>query len=300
MPLPVVAGPGPAVSRAVDAGDPNHMPSSLRASISNWIRPTVGNTRYLLAELLDRANGRESMVPPRVLHQIGNGDFEAIGAEFTRHLTSLAALQPSSRVLDLGCGVGRIAIPLTRVLSPPGGYVGLDIVRNNIRWCSSRITPRHRHFQFLQADVFNRYYNPKGSVTARDYRLPLDAETFDIVFLVSVFTHMLEDEMQNYVTEAERVLKVGGRLFATFFLLNDGSRTAIRNRTSHLPFTDAGLGVAVLNPNVPEHAIAFDEDRVRNHLTRSGFRLREPIAYGSWSGPAQPLSFQDIVVAEKA
>lgn len=240
------------------------------------------------------------MVPPRLLRQIGNGDFAAIGREFKDHLIRLAELESTSRVLDLGCGVGRIAIPLTEVLSPPGCYEGIDIVRNNIQWCSSRISPRHAHFGFSHANVFNKYYNPKGTTSAQSYRLPFDAGSFDIVFLVSVFTHMRLNEMENYVSEASRVLKQDGRLFATFFLLNTSARTAIARRTSHLQFQSADEDIAMFNPRVPEHAIAFDETLVRGLLEGSGFRVRDPIAYGSWSGHEAPLSFQDILVAHKA
>ena len=41
-------------------------------------------------------------------------------------------LKPEHRVLDIGCGVGRVALPLTRYLTS-GTYDGFDIVKRWIR-----------------------------------------------------------------------------------------------------------------------------------------------------------------------
>ena len=52
------------------------------------------------------------MLPPDELRaRIGGGDFTAIGDEFVEHYKAIAALQPTERFLDLGCGVGRMALP---------------------------------------------------------------------------------------------------------------------------------------------------------------------------------------------
>jgi hypothetical protein len=50
--------------------------------------------------------------------------------------------------------------------------------------------------------------------------------------------------------------------------------------------------------NVPEHAIAFDEEQVAALYRELGF-TQEPIRYGSWCGRGDYLSYQDIVVARK-
>ena len=65
--------------------------------------------------------------PPAALMSCGDGDFRAIGAEFLGHFVRYAGLQPNERVLDLGCGVGRIAVPLTQYIGDAGTYVGVDV-----------------------------------------------------------------------------------------------------------------------------------------------------------------------------
>ena len=84
-------------------------------------------------ELLDKAfRRRDPLIPPRWMIYIGQGDFTAIGKEFLRHFVELGGLKPSDAVLDVGCGIGRIAIALTAFLGERGSYDGFDIVPDGI------------------------------------------------------------------------------------------------------------------------------------------------------------------------
>ena len=57
-------------------------------------------------------NDKVSIDMPRGLSFVGCGDFEQIGREYLGHFKELGGLRPDSRVLDIGCGIGRMAIPL--------------------------------------------------------------------------------------------------------------------------------------------------------------------------------------------
>src|SRR3954452_5628933 len=75
--------------------------------------------RLRALDLRDRVSGRaDPLVPPRRLHFGGHAesDFAATGDEFLGHFTRLGGLRASDRVLDIGCGIGRMARPLTRAL----------------------------------------------------------------------------------------------------------------------------------------------------------------------------------------
>ena len=147
-----------------------------------------------------------AMIPPPWKNFVGAGDFTGIGREFLRHFVDIGGLRPEDRVLDVGCGIGRMAIPLTGFLRPPGEYHGFDIVPGGIEWCRARITTRHPHFHFHHLDVRNRHYNPSGTMTAEAVRFPFDDGRFDFVFLTSVFTHMLPPALETYVREIARML----------------------------------------------------------------------------------------------
>ena len=166
---------------------------------------------------------RDRLTPPRRLDFVGHSDFAATGDEFLGHFIGLGGLQPSEAVLDVGCGIGRMALPLTGYLSQAGRYDGFDIVRANVGWCRRAITPRFPNFRFRHADVFNREYNPLGKLRGRDYRFPYPDRSFDFAVLTSVFTHLLPDEVAHYLAELGRVLRPGGRCLATVYLLNEES-----------------------------------------------------------------------------
>jgi SAM-dependent methyltransferase len=79
-------------------------------------------------------------------------------------------LAPVHRVLDVGCGIGRMALPLTKHLVRGGTYNGIEIAPWKVRYCRTSIGKRRRNFRFHHADVFNKYYNPIDSGCAKVHR----------------------------------------------------------------------------------------------------------------------------------
>jgi len=242
---------------------------------------------------------REDMLPPRRLRDVGSGDFIQIGEEFLGHFRNLGGLGRTDRVLDVGCGIGRMAIPLTRYLEAGGLYEGFDIVPSAIRWCQRHITPRFPHFRFQLADVYNSRYNRRGGQPAASYRFPFAEETFDFAFLTSVFTHMLPPQVERYTVELRRVVRPGGRLLVTFFLLNPESEGLLRRGRSSIDFPhDLGTH-RLLRERTPEAAVAYREDWVRGLFERNGLAVREPISWGEWCGREQFSSYQDILIVDR-
>ncbi|NIM01651.1 MAG: methyltransferase domain-containing protein [Acidobacteria bacterium] len=237
-------------------------------------------------------------LPPRKLvRAVGGGDFAAIGEEFFPYFTDLARLQPHESVLDIGCGCGRMAVPLTLHLNASGSYDGFDIQTPGIRWCRKNVTPRYPNFRFQVADVYNKKYNPKGQHQPGEYRFPYDDDSFDFVFLTSVFTHMLRADMEHYVDEIVRVMRPTGRCLITCFLLNDESRALIKDDKSTLTFDYVVEHTAVHRTSVPEAAVAFDEMAMIEVLEDRDLTIDKPIRYGSWCGREDYLSYQDILLA---
>ncbi len=253
----------------------------------------------ILRPLFEERDDGNDMIPPKALSFVGKGDFVKIGREFRQHFVELAGLQPGHRVLDVGCGIGRMAIPLTEYLSPAGGYWGFDIVKKGIDWCSERITPKFPNFHFQHSDVYNKHYNPDGQARACDYRFPFEDDFFDFIFLTSVFTHMVPADLENYLKEIARVLKPGGTCLITFLLLNKESSGLIRDGKSDLDFVHEMDGYFTTKPADPEAAIAYDEGVALKFLDQCGLAAEPPVRYGSWCGRKKYLSYQDIVIARK-
>ena len=267
--------------------------------VPGFMRSASKKIYYFLIDLIDQLKGRDSLIPPRSMIFIGNGDFMVIGNEFKRYFIDLANIHPNERVLDVGCGIGRMAVPLTSYLSQEGEYWGFDIVKNGIDWCRTHISSRFGNFHFQHIDVYNKCYNHKGKLHADNFQFPFEDCYFDFVFLTSVFTHMLPSDLKNYLSQISRVLKQGGRCLITFFILNEESMNLIRACRSTLYFKYKIEDCLTVDGNNPEKAIAYNEDFVKQVFADYNLKIIYPIHYGSWCNRDTYLSYQDIVIATK-
>jgi len=263
-----------------------------------WVRRAL-RTPYLFAlDSVDLVLGkREELVPPRYLNYADSGGFTKVGQEFLTYYKERCGLQPHHRVLDMGCGIGRMAVPLTRYLTT-GSYEGFDIVRSGIRWCQKHITTRYPLFKFQIADIYNKQYNPRGRYKPGEYRFPFSDAEFDLVILISVFTHMLPSDLDHYLSEISRVLKPGGKCLITYFLQDAEARRRVEARTAAVPFDHKLNGCWTSDPVTPETAVGYDPAALvpvyqKHSLTPDG------IHFGAWSGRSDYLSYQDIIIATK-
>jgi len=244
--------------------------------------------RYLHAAYIDLrlfvTGKNEPDLPPLRLRDVGAGDFRRIGEELAALLVR-HGLKPEHRVLDIGCGVGRVALPLTRVLTS-GTYDGFDIVKRWIRWCRRHITPAHPNFRFTHANIFNSHYNRVG-VPASQFRFPYADASFDFAFATSVFTHLDLESARHYLREAHRVLRPGGTLLATFFLFDDTVASPA------LDFNVDRGSYRLLSESDPDWAIAFDLAALADLLPNC------TIERGGWRNQGGE-QFQDVVVVRNA
>jgi ubiquinone/menaquinone biosynthesis C-methylase UbiE len=280
--------------------------STILPAIPRPIRWALRRIYFLPIDVLERVSGsKDPMTPPK--SRIFTGGVEGFGRSGDRlveRLVEVTNLAPNSRILDVGSGIGRLAVPLTRYLDRAGSYEGLDIVPTGIQWCKENITPSHPNFRFTLADVHNSEYNPGGRLSASEYVFPYPDDHFDIAILLSVFTHMLPPDVERYVSEISRVLVRGGQCVATSYLINDESlelmnsgRSSKRFRYHHPPYWLA-------NAKVPEFSVAYDEEYVQElyethgfaepHIHFGGWCGRDPF-WSKWSGPGD----QDLVIAVK-
>lgn len=237
---------------------------------------------------------RDDLTPPRGMIYTGGGDFRRSGEQSVANFQVLCDLQPHHSVLDIGSGIGRIALPLTRFLSENGRYEGFDVVKKGVDWCQQQITARFPNFQFRYISLENDLYRSDGG-SASNFRFPYPDASFDFAVANSVFTHMLPDEVDNYIGELYRVLRPGGVCYLTFFLF-DEKTTWPEGFEFPFDYTHYRL----MDDEVKSANVAFEEKHLREMVERHSLQVRH-LCYGYWRGLSKSncKDFQDILVLEK-
>jgi SAM-dependent methyltransferase len=191
--------------------------------------------------------------------------FLRVGANTAIRIFALGLADYESRIVDLGCGCGRLAIALQRARFR-GRYVGIDVDREMIDWCNENLGDSA--FRFVHANTYNKIYNPAGP--REPYRIPLPDSSQDLVMSWSLFSHLLEDDLVHYVNEARRMLRQGSYMAMTAFCLEDlrgegrlGDRWTFRNRVGNAHVEDL---------RYPEAAVAYERSFLSEAARQAGFR----------------------------
>jgi ubiquinone/menaquinone biosynthesis C-methylase UbiE len=256
--------------------------------------------RYMRAAYVDArllvSGKRERDIPPLRLRFVGSGDFRAVGEHLLALTKTRGSVDAGSRVLDIGCGSGRLALPLTKFLLR-GEYRGFDVVGGAIRWCEGNISREHPRFHFTRVSLRNSLYSARGGA-ASQFTFPYEDSQFDCVVAFSVFTHLLFEETHNYLRESYRVLAPGGRMVSTFFLLNEKSKAAQKaiHQVEQFPYDQGAVHFA--SKSNPALAVAIEENDLRQMLREVGFQ-QISVEPGFWYGEQNAPEFQDLVVCVK-
>ena len=132
----------------------------------------------------------------RAMELAVGGEFEAVGL-LERETLKHFGLRADDYVIDVGCGSGRLAQPLSQYLT--GRYLGIDIVPELVSH-ARRIGGRP-DWRFEVAEGLS---------------IPEKDEAADFVCFFSVFTHLLHEQTYVYLREAKRVLKPRGKIVFSY------------------------------------------------------------------------------------
>lgn len=230
--------------------------------------------------------------------QFGGTKFVRTGQNLLKELKEHGQITPSSDILEIGCGVGRNAFALSTFLEE-GSYTGIDIDKPSIEAAQSNAFLQKKGYEIKFLDVDNPEYNPNGRYKASEYVFEFDDNSFDLIFLMSVFTHMLSDDMENYIKEISRMLKPGGRLLFTTFVMDYGTQFG------NVDFKYGDAEWRSSHKELPEICVGYYLDYLTRILTENGLTIDESGPIASVVGgretttPKTTQVSQDIIVAHK-
>jgi SAM-dependent methyltransferase len=172
----------------------------------HWLYPQLLPLRFLWADLTAPRAG-EKLPPARLRYRVSETldreSFLNVGMMTADavHTAAEAAPLPLSagmRVLDFGCGCGRTLRWLTQ-LEPAVEWTGCDADGEAVAWCRQALpSVRFDHTQAMPP-------------------LPYAGESFDLVYAISVFTHLDHHRQEAWVRELARVMRPGGVLLLSMF-----------------------------------------------------------------------------------
>lgn len=118
-----------------------------------------------------------------------------LGTQFTKRVVGSVQLPQNARVLEAGCGAGRLAVTV-KVRHPDAEVIGLD-ADPRILTLARQKAARH--------DLDVKFF--EGLIEA----MPFPDESSDVVFFVLVLHHLPEEAKRHACREMFRVLRPGGR-----------------------------------------------------------------------------------------
>ncbi|HEY7859270.1 MAG TPA: class I SAM-dependent methyltransferase [Candidatus Nanopelagicales bacterium] len=248
-------------------------------------------------------NGRLP-VPPQTIRFMQDTDASFVTT--ARTLVAVLArngLHDTSDVLDVGCGYGRLAVGLLDRQEFTGTYLGFDILRRHIAWCSAVVTNVDPRFVFALLDVRNERYNPEGTLDPATTPFPAASASIEVCALFSVFTHLYRSTVEHYLSEIARALRPGGVAVTTWLLFDDERLAAVASDDSEYPLRLQGTdGTRFMLAEDPLRAIGYPTQDVVTMARKAGLEVVE-VELGYWveghTADANGREFQDMVTLRR-
>jgi SAM-dependent methyltransferase len=232
----------------------------------------------------------ELPLPDGALHEVGGDGPKLDRGPRQLHLLRHFGLRPSHDVLEVGCGLGRLAYELASFLDLDATYTGFDIAPAAVRWLTDNYAPRLPGFQFDLLDVANERYNPDGDADPAEVRFPYSDASFDAACAFEVFMHVDLAGVRNYLREIGRVLRPGGLALVSFMAIYPDED---RPRHGGRPFVPIGEGVHTRFPERSGTSMGYDLALIEEALAGAGLD-QEAMIRGRWHDPfviaIEPLS----------
>jgi SAM-dependent methyltransferase len=177
----------------------------------------------------------------------------------------------ASDIVEIGVGCGRRAFHVRDFRLEAerfiGSYLAIDIDRELLEWCATHFDDR---FEFVQSTHASRSYVNTAAAEG-SFRIPRADSSIDFVFGTSVFSHLLEPEVHNYLEEGVRVLRPGRVMAMSCFCFD----LAVQSVGVRHSFSKRIGNAHVQSLRQPEAAVAYESEFLKELAVSSGFSSAE-------------------------
>jgi SAM-dependent methyltransferase len=249
-------------------------------------------------------------VPNEVWGEVGDSFTNWVYQQgFFAALIKCFAKNESLKIIDFGCGHGKLAPVSVFFTHPEGEYLGIDIQEGYINYCRRKYAQLPR-VRFHVSKDCNPFYPKQQQSTAaesksygNDWNVPPDS--IDVVMALSVFTHLQEADALGYINKIHTIIKPNALAILTCHLVEEPRKqpgfifsynpflVSLFKFTTPLP---TSYDWFTCNPALPESGIAMNMAGL-NSLIQEKFKI-EFIVRGSTTGGSDPFP-QDVVVLRK-
>jgi 2-polyprenyl-3-methyl-5-hydroxy-6-metoxy-1,4-benzoquinol methylase len=248
-------------------------------------------------------------VPNEVWGEVGDSFTNWVYQQgFFAALIKCFARNGSLKIIDFGCGHGKLAPVSVFFTHPEGEYLGIDIQESYIDYCRRKYA-RLPRVRFHVSKDYNPFYPQQQSPVAEsksygnDWNVPPDST--DLVMALSVFTHLQEADAFGYISRIHTITKPDALAILTCHIVEE-PRTEPGFIFNYNPFLvslfkfttplPGSYNWFTCNPALPESGIAMNMAGL-NSLIQGKFKI-EFIIRGSTTGGNDPFP-QDVVVLRK-
>ncbi|HLA00876.1 MAG TPA: class I SAM-dependent methyltransferase [Thermodesulfovibrionales bacterium] len=164
--------------------------------------------------------------------------------ETKKSLDATVGIKPDDEILEIGCGVGRVGMVLAPLCKR---WTGCDVSGNMLKHAAKRLS-KFKNVRLIEISGFDLKPVPDASV--------------DVLYCTVVFMHLEEWDRYNYVLEAYRVLRPGGRIYIDNFSLCSEEGWSVFETHRAIPATQ----------RPPHISKSSTPQEIETYLTKAGFK----------------------------
>ncbi len=218
-------------------------------------------------------------------------------------LLKYADLNKNSKILDCGCGAGKLAYSLKNFFDT-GSYYGFDIEKKTINF----LKKNHKKFNFNYHNLY--YLKNKSKNDAAQINFNYENKMFDIICTFSIFTHQPTEVLENYLKQFSNMIKPGGITFNTFYIVDKNKKDKIKdqynlyghkinlNVSNNKYYTSKKENDFEKELDLIHHDIYYDKNYLLDTFEKYNFSLIKE-DYGMLSGKKSEYGTQDFLVHKR-